>query len=126
MHSQKEILKRANQKKLTTRLFEVDILCFRNCSTCPQFTTKAIQASAVMHNTIRKTLHPHQFQPEAEEIPHFNHRNTVAWSWFSDYYYYYFFTLFGFNLHLGFTAVRWEFSFCPFGEEHWQQNISSF
>lgn len=43
-----------------------------------------------MHNTIRKTLHPHQFQPEAEEIPHFNHRNTVAWSWFSDYYYYFF------------------------------------
>lgn len=54
-------------------------------NTNTQFTTKAAQASSVIHNTIRKTLHPHQSPPETEEIPHFNHRNTVARPWNWDY-----------------------------------------
>lgn len=40
--------------------------------------------------------------------------------------FFFFLTLVGFNLHLCFAALSGQFSFCPFGEEHSQQNISSF
>lgn len=65
---------------------------------------KATQASAVTHNTIRQGFHPHQFQPEAEEIPRFNHRNAVASALI------FFFFLFWLCLALIYTSVLqlWE------------------
>lgn len=76
----KEIIKKKTRGLFVWKYFVLQITPnVHNTNT--QFTTKSAQASSVIHNTERKASHPHQFPPETEAIPHFNHRNTVAWPW---------------------------------------------
>lgn len=90
-HPPKKIETSEENKSLSEATFSKWACCALEMTThVHSLQQSATRASAVKHNTIRKTLHPHQLQDRSWGNPTFLiTENTVAWTGFSDYHYYY-------------------------------------